>query len=273
MEYQLLATDMDGTLLNEKKKISAENQEAVNRALDMGKDVIFSTGRSLSETEPYFAAFPKMRYLLCESGALLYDIRQQKILDRQMIQPSVAEEILTYTTGRDVLLQIMMKGKSMFEDGMLERLQDYQNDHLRELFRDTGTFCPNVIAYCREHGWQAEKICIYHSSPEEREITLQHLQHLPVTMAFSEKTSLEITPAGIDKGTALKKLCDLLDMDIQQVIAVGDAPNDHAILETAGLAVAMGNAIDSVRQLCQTVVADNDHHGVKEAIDRYLLHE
>ena len=94
-----------------------------------------------------------------------------------------------------------------------------------------------------------------------------------MTMAFSEKTSLEITPAGIDKGTALKKLCDLLDMDIQQVIAVGDAPNDHAILETAGLAVAMGNAIDSVRQLCQTVVADNDHHGVKEAIDRYLLHE
>ena len=178
MEYQLLATDMDGTLLNEKKKISAENQEAVNRALDMGKDVIFSTGRSLSETEPYFAAFPKMRYLLCESGALLYDIRQQKILDRQMIQPSVAEEILTYTTGRDVLLQIMMKGKSMFEDGMLERLQDYQNDHLRELFRDTGTFCPDVIAYCREHDWQAEKICIYHSSPEEREITLQHLQHL-----------------------------------------------------------------------------------------------
>ena len=273
MEYQLLATDMDGTLLNEKKEISAENQEAVNRALDMGKDVIFSTGRSLSQTKPYFTAFPKMRYLLCESGALLYDISQQKILDREMLQPSVAEEILTYTTGRDVLLQIMMEGKSMFEDGMLERLRYYQNDHLRELFHDTGTFCPDFIAYCREHGWKAEKICIYHSSPEERELNLQHLQHLPVTMVFSEKTSLEITPAGVDKGTALKKLCELLDMDIQQVIAVGDAPNDHAILETAGLAVAMGNAIDSVRQLCQTVVADNDHHGVKEAIDRYLLHE
>ena len=97
------------------------------------------------------------------------------------------------------------------------------------------------------------------------------MQHLPVTMVFSEKTSLEITPAGVDKGTALKKLCELLDMDIQQVIAVGDAPNDHAILETAGLAVAMGNAIESVKQLCHAVVADNDHHGVKEAIERYLL--
>lgn len=271
MRYQLLATDMDGTLLNDKKEISAENQKAVNQALDMGKDVIFSTGRSLNETKSYFATFPKMRYLLCESGALLYDIHEQKILNQETIDPAAAEEILMYTTRRNVLLQIMMEGKSMFEDGMLERLAYYQNDHLQKLFRDSGTFCPDVIDYCRKHGWQADKICIYHTTPEERELTLQQLQHLPVTMAFSEKTSLEITPAGVDKGTALKKLCELLGLDIEQVIAVGDAPNDHAILETAGLAVAMGNATDSVRQLCHTIVADNDHHGVKEAIERYLL--
>lgn len=273
MKYQLLATDMDGTLLNEKKEISTENREAVNRALEMGKDIVFSTGRSLSETEPYFAAFPKMQYLLCESGALLYNIRQHKMLNREIIQPSVTQEILTYAAGRDVFLQIMIKGKSVFQQGILSQLEHYQNDHLREVFRDTGTFCPDVIAYCRASGWQAEKICIYHTSPEEREITLQHLRHLPITMAFSEKTSLEISPDGIDKGAALKKLCELLHINIQQVIAVGDAPNDHAILKIAGLAVAMGNAVDSVKQICQTVVADNDHHGVREAIEQYLLHE
>lgn len=271
MDYQLLATDMDGTLLNEKKEISTENEKAINHALEMGKNVIFSTGRSLSETQPYFAAFPKMRYLLCESGALLYDMRQHKILNREIIQPSVTEKILEYTVGRDVFLQIMLEGKSIFQEGILSQLEHYQNDHLREVFRDTGTFCPDVIAYCREYGWQAEKICIYHASPEQRDITLQHLRHLPITMAFSEKTSLEITPAGVNKGTALKKLCEQLDIDIQQVIAVGDAPNDYAILKIAGLAVAMGNAVDSVRQICQTVVADNEHHGVKEAIERYLL--
>ena len=72
MEYRLLATDLDGTLLNAKKEISFENVVAINRALDMGKQVIFSTGRALGEVKQFFPLFPQMRYVLCESGGLLY---------------------------------------------------------------------------------------------------------------------------------------------------------------------------------------------------------
>ena len=69
----------------------------------------------------------------------------------------------------------------------------------------------------------------------------------------------------------LEKLCEYLDLPLKQTIAVGDADNDTMALKTAGLAVAMGNATGPIRELADVIVADCDHDGCAEAIDKYLL--
>lgn len=94
MEYRLLATDLDGTLLNAKKEISSENVMAINRALDMGKQVIFSTGRALGEVKQFFPLFPQMRYVLCESGGLLYDWQEQRVIKQTSARPELTRAVL-----------------------------------------------------------------------------------------------------------------------------------------------------------------------------------
>ena len=80
MTYQLLASDLDDTLLNAKKKISSGNMEAIRRALDSDKIVLFSTGRSLEEARELLEYFPAMRYIICESGANVYDLKENKVV-------------------------------------------------------------------------------------------------------------------------------------------------------------------------------------------------
>lgn len=79
-KYKLIAFDMDGTLLNSEKRISERTLEAVNRAFDAGKEVILSTGRCVAELREYFKRIPGLRYVVCSSGAILYDVKEEKIL-------------------------------------------------------------------------------------------------------------------------------------------------------------------------------------------------
>ena len=81
------------------------------------------------------------------------------------------------------------------------------------------------------------------------------LKALPLTFAFAETTSLEMTPKGVSKGSGLTILAKHLGVDLEAVIAVGDADNDREMLETAGLAVAMGNAIDSIKTIADVITA------------------
>ena len=99
----------------------------------------------------------------------------------------------------------------------------------------------------------------------------ERLAGLPVELAESEDASLELSPAGADKGSGLLALAELLGIPRAATIAVGDAENDLPMLRAAGLGVAMGNATDAARAAANVVVADNDHDGCAEAIRRFLL--
>jgi hydroxymethylpyrimidine pyrophosphatase-like HAD family hydrolase len=90
-------------------------------------------------------------------------------------------------------------------------------------------------------------------------------------MVDANISALEFSPAGVSKGSGLKNLAGLLGISTDEIIMVGDAPNDMEGLKTAGFAVAMGNAPEDVKEICDTVVADNNHDGCAEAIRRFLL--
>lgn len=271
MGYQLLAADMDGTLLNSEKEISAENCEAINQALKMGKHVVMSTGRCMAEVKEFFPLFPHMRYVLAESGACIYDLMEQKVIRQLEMEPFVTEQIIRYVQSKDIMVQALVQGNVVMNASDMARLEHFYMLHYEKHFRKVGVFVDDVCDYCRQIGWRIEKLCLYHTSQQAREQTLAFVQNLPVTPVFSEHTSLELTPVGADKGVGLELLCTYLDIPLTQTIAIGDGMNDMPILRKAGLAVAMGNAEAAVKAACDAVVADNDRNGVRQAIMEYLL--
>ncbi|MCD8188668.1 MAG: Cof-type HAD-IIB family hydrolase [Clostridiales bacterium] len=271
MPYQLLAADMDGTLLNSRKEISPADATAITRALEAGKQVVFSTGRCIGELEPFLALFPKMRYVLCESGACVYDRAEERAIHLQLIDPQAAKTILDYTKGRDIMPQILVRNEAVMDIRHLNNLAHYKMAHYQNHFQQNCRSTNDIYWYCQAQEWTFEKICLYHTSPEDRADTLLAVEGLPLTTALAEETSLEISAHGVDKGVGLEVLCRHLGLPLEETIVVGDSFNDLPILKKAGLPVAVGNAAEPVKAACQVVVDDCDHSGVSQAIERYLL--
>lgn len=271
MPYQLLAADMDGTLLNSQKEISPADTAAITRALEAGRQVVFSTGRCIGELTPFLDLFPAMRYVLCESGACVYDRAENRAIHLRPIAPEAAKTILDYTKDRDIMPQVLVNNQAVMDIHHLTDLSHFKMAHHQNHFQQNCLSTNNIYRYGQAQNWTFEKICLYHTSAEDRADTLRAIEHLPLTTALAEETSLEISAQGVDKGVGLELLCRHLGLPLEETIVVGDSFNDLPILAKAGLPIAVGNAAEPVKAACRAVVADCDHSGVSQAIERYLL--
>lgn len=271
-KYQLIALDIDGTLLNTKKEITPDTENAVHRAFASGKEVVLSTGRSFAELEEILDLFPEMRYGICESGALIFDRSASTPIAVHPIDLTLTRQAIELARSQDILIHIFQAGRPVISRHRMAQLASYQIPYFQSMFERYSLQVEDSADYCLNLPHPSiEKINLYHHTVEERSETEQLLAHLPLSMVDSEKTSLELTAAEVDKGRGLRELCAHLGIPISSTIAVGDSFNDAAILKAASLAIGMGNTAHPVRQLCDVIVRDCDHDGVAEAIDRFLL--
>lgn len=269
--YDLIALDMDGTLLTSGQVISEASRAAIDKAVSKGKTVVISTGRSPSELRDYEKEFENIRYYICENGALLYDSKEERILDAQLIPAEIVEELMRIAKERDVMIYVASNGQHMCTYSDVLRMEHFQLGQYKDLILRTGMLHDDMIASYWEKPFPVEKLNLFSVSAEKREELKEELKRLPLTVVYAEETSLEISPLHMSKAAGLRKLCEYLQIPLDKTIAVGDSDNDAEMLRMAGLSAAMGNARPYIQELCDVVVADNDHDGCAEAIEKYLL--
>lgn len=269
--YGLIALDMDGTLLRSDKSIGEKTLAAIRRAGERGKAVCLATGRPLAEIGPYEKILGGVRYCMLESGALLYDRQEKKILARRTLPEAGFARILASSREEDMMVQAMSRGASVVTGSEIPQMSRWHMEPYLSLYEQVATPVPDVRSWIRDCKSGIEKINLYHLSREASIRTAERLSNLPIERIYAETSSLELSPAGVDKGSGLLDLCRVLGIPISEAIAVGDADNDLPMIRAAGLGVAMGNANDHVLAAAGAVVGTNDADGCAEAIDRFLL--
>lgn len=271
--YRLIALDMDGTVLNDKKEMDELTQRAIHEALAEGKEVVFCTGRSVAEMQHFLQLFPDMHYLLCESGALIYDLQSRTSLLRETIPDDAVDALRETAAGRDIMPNVFSEGNNCLNRRQAYSLADYGMGPYQETIPQIAIYYEDVFADEGLRKAGAEKINLYHRNVQERAVSRRMLEEsgARLAMADSEVSSLECSPLDVDKGSGMRGLAKITGIPTQEMIMVGDADNDLGGLREAGLAVAMGNANDHVKAVCDVQVADNNHSGAAQAIYRYLL--
>lgn len=270
-KYDLIALDMDGTLLTSEQIISKPTKTAIDKAVLSGKTVVICTGRSPSELMDYETEFENIRYYICENGALLYDSKEKRIIESEAIPAEIAEKLMKIAETWDVMIYIASNGQHMCTYSDVLRMEYFQIGQYKELMLRTAVLHDDMIASYRKEPFPIEKLNFFSVSSDRRDQLMNTLNELPVTAVYAEETSIELSPLHMSKAVGLRKMCDYLSIPISRTIAVGDSDNDAEILKKAGLSVAMGNARPYIKALCDVVVADNDHDGCAEAIEKYLL--
>lgn len=269
--FQLIAMDIDGTLLDSHKHLPDACAQAVQEATKAGKIAAFATGRALSEILEFEPLLPEIRYAVFSSGAGIYDFREKKIVALTEIAPETAAAILDSVRERDVMPQIVLPHIDVIQKSHMQNLDRYHMGVYRQLYEHAMTLVPDIFDFYRQNKEPVLKINLYHADADERASTLKALHTLDIETVYSEISSIECSPRGVHKGSGLLNLCHFLGIHPAECIAVGDADNDISMIQAAGLGVAMGNANFRVKAAAQLVVSDNDHGGCAEAIR--LLYE
>lgn len=271
MDYRLIAVDMDGTVLNSNKKISPRTAEAIHQALSAGKEVLFATGRCPVEMTEYLRDFPDMKYAMCLSGALIFDVKTGQSLTATTISRELAEQVLDRTAHLDAMANIYA-GPDVFVEKRRHGNMDYFNCQcFASLYDNCAVWVDDIRSVLEDRGDQIYKINLYCHDEENWNKAAEILKDMPLAYASGIPNNFEISPLGVDKGMGLEKLSEATGILVAQMIAVGDEGNDLAMIRAAGLGVAMGNATDAVVEACDVMTADCDHDGVAEVIKHCLL--
>ncbi|GEP80338.1 Cof-type HAD-IIB family hydrolase [Staphylococcus carnosus] len=283
---KLIATDMDGTLLNAGHEVSEENIQAIKAAQDQGITVVIATGRAFYEaSSPIEPTGLKVPYI-CLNGAEVrdesFDIMHTSSLNREMI-----EQITNILNSEDVYYQVYTNFGIYTEDpqkdldiyidiaehaGQKADVEKIRNHIQHRIDQGTLKVVDNYDDITGRRGEIVMKILAYDADVEKIErVSKQLEQHSNLAISSSARGNIEITNAYAQKGIALEEIANQLGIDMKYVMAIGDNMNDVSMLERVGYPVAMENAIPEVKEYAKEITDTNEHSGVGKAINKMLI--
>jgi Cof subfamily protein (haloacid dehalogenase superfamily) len=268
MNYKMLVLDMDDTLLTDAHTISLRNKEMIMKAQAKGVYVVLASGRPtpamLSFAED-LALANYDSYILSYNGAIITEMKTQKILFEQSITAADIHELYDFSKEHNVHIITYVDGDIIAET---------QSEYIDYEAKLTGMPLRQVTDFKEAVSVSAVK-CLMLEEPTHLKLVQAKLEaampHKSISM--SKPFFLEIMQQGIDKASSLARLAALLSIDASEIIAVGNASNDLSMIEYAGLGVWVDNVTPELRHIADVIVASNNNDGVAEVIERFILNE
>jgi Cof subfamily protein (haloacid dehalogenase superfamily) len=270
MKYKLIALDLDGTLLGKDRKVSAANRAALDRAAAAGMHVMINTGRVLPEAEACVAGLDSVSLIAGCNGAVVKDRRSGVIVyERPLLAAACASVARAIEAGK-LFYSVYGKDRVFYARATLERFPSMAP------FVE-GMACPRAVVDDLpgelESG-RVEPLKVFALSLAPGEIArtrarIAEIEALELSSSYSN--NVEVTAAGVDKGSALRAVCELYGIPLELTVAMGDGENDLSMLASVGLSIAMANASAEVRGAANFVTASNAEDGVAAAIERYAF--
>ena len=270
MKYKLLALDMDGTVLNSQKKISPRTAAAIDELIKRGIYVVVSTGRNLAELTEYREIFKLMNYGIVMSGGMLFDFLRNEPIKVHAVDEKIILKLIDFGLEENAMIHLHTVYESIAREQDIQNMAAFGMGIYQDMFDKICVRCVDCKEFVLTHPGEVIKVNLYHRDKNSRDRNLARIKNLNLSISFAEAFNLEMSPANITKASGLVELCDFLKIDIAETVAMGDAPNDAEILQTAGVGVAMGNSSDEIKKLADFITLDNDNDGVAAAIEKFF---
>lgn len=241
-DIQLIALDMDGTLLTDEQEVTTRTKKTIQKALNQNVHVVLSTGRAFTKCYPYAQDLELNSYLITANGGQVWTIKKE-LLEQKTFAPEQVEKM--YRLGESVGMHMwMISSKRVFQNEAPDQFADYE-------WLKFG---------CASHD-QGKLDQMIHE--------LSFMEGLELTNSLP--MNIEVNPEGVSKASALKFICNKIGITMEQVMACGDSLNDMKMIQEAGIGVAMGNAQEAIKQAADVQTDTNNQDGVAQAIEKHVL--
>lgn len=276
-EIKLIAFDLDGTFLDDDKRVPEKNIQAVKAAAARGIICLPATGRLASGIPRPVFDLPGLRYVLASNGASLYDLRTKQAIYKADLDVGTALRLCDYMDRLPVAYSCFQFERGYMNRSLHERLPGYLG-HVPVILKYVQSINRPVVSVrelLAERGQPVEKMIMF-CRQAELSLRAEQLELMPkafpeLKISSSLPYNIEINAGDADKGRAISALCAHLGIAPENVVCFGDASNDITMLGAAGLGIAMSNGADSARAAADMCTdSDNNHGGVGEMIMKLI---
>ena len=273
-KYKIVASDLDGTLLNKDQTVSEENLCAISEMNRLGVKFIPTTGRGINEINLSLINSPDIRYIISSNGAVVFDKKLGKNILTNYIPRDTVRLVLETIRPYNVFLVVHEGGKTYFDKGK------YNPEFLN--ICGVGEYYGRIIGQYAEaiddfenfllSSGEVELMCLFFESDEGTNSSTQSFEGCGrLSVASPNKNYLEVYSFDAGKGKTLVAFADKLGVDIADVIAVGDSDNDSTMIEKAGLGLATANACEALKELANQTICDNSEHIAKYVLENFII--
>lgn len=272
---RLIAMDLDGTTFNSAGDISERTVAALESAARMGVHIVVSTGRSYASLPDHIKGVKGIEYAITSNGAHVNIVQSGEQIYSDYLDPGAVEEIvhLKDDTGADI--EVFIDGRAYTDESYYNDVKEngcpYRNaDYVIWSRRPV----PDITAMMLEHKAEIENVNLIYPDLdllEEAKPKVNALRNATITSSFIN--NIEVGGPNTSKKTALLWLMNKLGVEPEELMCCGDAPNDIAMVELAGIGVAVANAWGGLKEHADYITASNDDNGVAKAIERFVLKE
>lgn len=265
MPYRLIAIDLDDTLLTDDLEVTEATRQTMTEAIAQGAHITIATGRMFDSAQKIARQVGLNVPIITYQGSLIKNLLDEDVLYERSVPAEIATRLYEYCLEHGLHLQSYIDDKLYVPE---------DNDLIRGYAKQSN------IPYLIEpdfkkivsHEKQTKLLII--DEPARLDALLPVLREFlgsGVHVTKSKPNYLEFTHPEGTKGHALRFLANHYGIPMEDTIAIGDAMNDHEMIQAAGLGVAMANAVPALKEIAGFVTLSNNDDGVKHVLEKFVL--
>ena len=288
--YKLAAIDLDGTMLNQYGIVTQRTKEAIKKVQQQGIEVVIASGRPTNSVKTIAKEIESEKYFISGNGAIIYDIANDEIIYENILKKQKTLDIIKICEENSIYYNIYTD-KEIIAKSLQCNVLYYHKENLNkeEKNKTRINIVENIYDYISNRDEKIVKITICDSHPvifnsimrklkEIDEIEVLEVSHMSRKMIRQGTEDIpieyfytEISAQNVDKWNAIEFLKDKMQIETEEIVAIGDNINDKKMIENAGLGIAMGESTPVIKEVANQITDSNIDDGVAKALEK-LLH-
>ena len=269
---KLVASDLDGTLLNKNKEITPRLFAALKKLDELGIYFVPSTGRPFGTVPQAIKELPFLKYVITSNGATIYDAVEQKNIIENYLTPEAVDAVIEIARELPVITEYFIEGKAYIAKKVYDDLSpfDLTESHVTYI-KNSRTPVEDFWNEMKRNNTVLENINLVFADMELRKETWDRLKALGLASVTAATTkNIEITSLYATKAKALEKLCEVLGFTRENVLAMGDGDNDMPMIQFAGIGIAMENGEEHIKQAADIIADDCNDFGAAKILEQII---
>lgn len=284
--YKLATIDLDGTMLNQYGVVTQKTKESIERAQQMGIEVVIASGRPIDSIKTIAKEIKSEKYFISGNGAIIYDIANDEIIYENTLKKQKVLDIIKICEENSIYYNIYTE-REILAKSLQYNVLYYNKENLNKEEKDKThinimddvynyilnrnekilkiTVCDNtqsIFNSIMRKLKEIDDIEVLEVSHMSRKMIRQGTEEVPIEYFYTE-----ISAKNVDKWNAIEVLKEKLKISKEEIIAIGDNMNDEKMIENAGLGIAMGQSSPHIKEIANKITESNFNDGVANILN------